>query len=312
MPETILVTAAARPQPSLRLYGQIFKETAVKWSDDNAARLGASLAFYSILSLGPLLVLLLATAGFVFGEEAARGQIVGQVSGLIGRESAEMVQGLIAASANKGQGLIASLLSFATLLIGASGVFSQLQDALNTIWRTDAPQGRRWWHLITDRLLSFSVVLLGGVLLVISLLVSTTLTAASEHTTLLLPTLAIALQTANFISSFLVMTVLFALIFKILPDAKIAWRDVWTGAALTAILFTIGKSLIGLYLGYAGVASTYGAAGSVVVILVWVYYSAQILFLGAEFTEAYARALGSRAAYSKKPAADEAAGRSTL
>lgn len=281
--------------PACLLYWSLIKTAASEWSDDKADRLGAALAFYSILSLGPLLLLLLAGVGAIFGEEAARGQIVAQISGMIGRDSAQTVQGLIAASASqKGQGLIATLFGFATLLIGASGVFSQLQDALNTIWDAPETAAKRWWHMITDRLIALAVVLAGGLLLIVSLVASAALSSASEHTTLLQPDVAIALQTANFLLSFAIMTILFALIFKILPDANVAWRDVWTGAALTAILFTLGKSLIGFYLGHTGVASTYGAAGSVVVILIWVYYSSQILFFGAEFTQVYARTLGSR------------------
>jgi membrane protein len=273
---------------------ELLKETYNEWSEDKAARLAASLAYYTVFSMAPLLIIVIAVAGLVFGREAAQGQIEAQIQGLIGEDSAEFVQTLIEASSNKTTGTIATVIGVVTLLFGATGLFGQLQDALNTIWEVTPKPGRGVMGIIKDRFFSFTMVLGIGFLLMVSLVVSAALAAVNEYVSGLFDNLAFLGQVINFIVSFGVITLLFAMIYKILPDVEIAWRDVWIGAAVTALLFTIGKFLIGLYIGHSAVASSYGAAGALVVILLWVYYSAQILLLGAEFTQVYAKRFGSR------------------
>lgn len=272
----------------MRTAWKLLKQTYHEWTDDDAPRLGAALAFYSMLSLGPLLLLLLSTTGLFFGPEAARGQIMGQIDGMIGREGASVVQEVLASSAEKKDGIIATLIGAVTLLLGASGVFGQLQTSMNRIWNVKPPEGQGIWGMLKARFLSFTMVLGTGFLLLISLAASAALAAIGEFGTELLPASELIWQGTNQLLSFGLTTVLFALIFKYVPDAIIAWRSVWIGAAITAALFTLGKLAIGLYLGQSAFSSTYGAAGSLVVLLVWVYYSAQILFFGAEFTQVYA------------------------
>lgn len=273
---------------------ELLKETYNEWSEDKAARLAASLAYYTVFSIAPLLIIVIAVAGLVFGREAAQGQIEAQIQGLIGEDSAKFVQTLIEASSNKTTGTIATVIGVVTLLFGATGLFGQLQDALNTIWEVTPKPGRGVLGIIKDRFFSFTMVLGIGFLLMVSLVVSAALATVNEYVSGLFDNLAFLGQVINFIVSFGVITLLFATIYKILPDVEIAWRDVWIGAAVTALLFTIGKFLIGLYIGHSAVASSYGAAGALVVILLWVYYSAQILLLGAEFTQVYAKRFGSR------------------
>jgi membrane protein len=272
---------------------ELLKETYNEWSEDKASRLAASLAYYTVFSIAPLLIIVIAVAGLIFGREAAQGQIERQIQGLIGEESAQFVQTLIEASSNKTTGIIATVIGIATLLFGATGLFGQLQDALNTIWEVTPKPGRGVMGIIKDRFFSFTMVLGIGFLLMVSLVVSAGLEALNEYTSGLWGDVAFVGQALNFVISFGVITLLFAMIYKVLPDVEIAWRDVWIGAAVTALLFTIGKFLIGLYLGHSAVASSYGAAGALVVILLWVYYSAQILLLGAEFTQVYAKRFGS-------------------
>jgi membrane protein len=277
----------------LRETWDLLKQTYAEWVEDKAPRLGAALAFYSILSFAPLLVIAIAIAGAVFGEEAARGEIVGQIDQLVGHEGAVAIQQMIEHANRPGAGLVAATLGIATLLIGASGAFGQLQDALNTIWEVRPKPGRGVWGFIRDRFLSFVMVLGTGFLLMTSLVISAAIAGLSKYLTDLLPG-AWIWQVVNQVVSFGVFTLLFALIFKYVPDAKVAWKDVWVGAAVTALLFTIGKFLLGVYLGRGSVGSAYGAAGSLVVLVVWIYYSAQILFFGAELTQVYAKRHGSR------------------
>ena len=272
---------------------ELLKETFNEWSEDKASRLAASLAYYTVFSIAPLLIIVIAVAGLVFGREAAQGQIEGQIQGLIGEESAEFVQALIEASSNKTTGTIATVIGIATLIFGATGLFGQLQDALNTIWEVTPKPGRGVMGIIKDRFFSFTMVLGIGFLLMVSLVVSAALAVVNEYMSGLFGDIAYVGEAINFIISFAVITLLFAMIYKVLPDVEIAWSDVWIGAAVTALLFTIGKFLIGLYLGHSAVASSYGAAGALVVVLLWVYYSAQILLLGAEFTQVYAKRFGS-------------------
>jgi membrane protein len=271
---------------------ELFKDTFSNWNKDHAPRLGAALAYYTVFSLGPLLIIVIAIAGLVFGAEAAQGQIVGQMQGLVGEQGAAFIQAAIESASQPRSSLIASVIGIVTLLLGALGVFAQLQDALNAIWDVTPKPDRGWRGLIEDRLLSFSMILVVGFLLLVSLVASTALAAFFKYVGGVVPMTAIVAEGVNFFVSFAVITLLFALIFKYLPDAQIAWSNVWIGAAMTALLFTIGKVILGIYLGNSAVSSAYGAAGSLVVVLVWVYYSAQILFFGAEFTKVYANRYG--------------------
>lgn len=272
----------------------LLRETFTEWNEDKASRLAAALAYYTVFSLAPLLIIAIAIAGAVFGEEAARGEIVGQIQGLVGQDGAEFIETAIEGASKPRAGTIASLISIAVLLFGASGLFAQLQDSLNTIWEVQPKPGRGLIGILRDRFLSFTMVLGVGFMLLVSLVLSAGLAAVVNFFGNLFPVISGLLQFANFFLSFAVTTLLFGLIYKVLPDVKIAWSDVWSGAIVTSLLFSIGRFALGLYLGNSSFGSTYGAAGSVVIILVWVYYAAQILFFGAEFTQVYARRYGSR------------------
>lgn len=272
----------------------LLKQTFTEWQEDKAPTLAAALAYYTVFSLAPLLIIVIAIAGLVFGAEAAQGQIVTQLQGLIGKDGAETIQELIVNASHPKSGTIATIVGVATLLWGASNVFTNLKEALNTIWNVKPTPGRGIWGFLQDRVLSFAMILGIGFLLLVSLVISALLAAISYWLNGLLHVPVDIWQIVDFAISFGVVTLLFALIYKVLPDVNLAWNDVWIGAAITSILFTIGKSLIGIYLGSSGIASTYGAAGSFVIILLWINYSAQILFLGAEFTQVWANRYGSR------------------
>jgi membrane protein len=286
----------------------LLKETFAEWSKDKASRLAAALAYYTVFSLAPLLVIVIAIAGSVFGEEAARGEIVGQIQGLVGRDGAEVIQTTIENANKPAVGTIASVISVAVLFFGASGVFAELQDALNTVWEVQPKPGRGIINIIRSRFLSFTMVLGIGFLLLVSLVLSAALTALINFFGHVLPGIDFIWQIVNFILSFVVTTLVFGLIYKVLPDVKIAWSDVWIGAIITSLLFSIGRFVLGLYLGNSSFGSTYGAAGSLVIILAWVYYAAQILFFGAEFTQVYARRYGSQIVPARNavPLTDEA------
>lgn len=273
---------------------RLFKAAFADWGEDKASRLAAALAYYTVFSLAPLLVISVAIAGLVFGREAAQGQIESQIQSLVGQQSAEAIQGMIANTSSAKSGILASVVGIITLLFGAAGVFGQLQDGLNTVWEVEPKPGRGLIGILKDRFLSLTMVLGVGFLLLVSLVVSAALAALTNVVGALLPLSTVMLEIVNFVISFGVITLLFAMIYKTLPDVEIGWSDVWIGSAITAFLFTIGKILVGLYLGRSSIGSAYGAAGSLVVILVWVYYSAQILFFGAEFTQVYANQYGSR------------------
>ena len=277
-----------------RTLWHLIKEAAADWSHDRAPRLGAALAYYTVFSLVPFLVVVIALIGLVLGQEAAQSAILSHIATLVGDQSAAAIKDMIQRADQPSTGLVATGLAVVTLLFGASGVFGQLQDALNTVWGVEPKEGRGVWGFIKDRFLSFVAVLGTGFLLLVSLILSSALAAFGKWFSGLLPLPEALLHLFNFVLSFVVVTGLFALIFKVLPDARVAWRDVWVGALLTAALFTIGKYALGLYLGKSNVASAYGAAGSLVLILLWVYYSAQILLYGAEFTQVYANRLGER------------------
>jgi membrane protein len=280
---------------------RVARETATEWLNAKPFRLAAALAYYTLFSMAPLLVVALGITGLVFGQEAARGEIFGPLQSLLGPKSADAVQSAVAAAAIKSSGIVATVAGIITLLIGASAVFGELQDALNTIWKAKPPDSAGIWNLVKVRLLSMAMVAVIGFLLLVSLVLSTILNAMGAYLDGVLPLPAIAIEAMNFAVSFAVVTVLFASIFKVLPDIKIAWSDVWIGAAFTAALFTVGKSLIGIYIGRMALDSTYGAAGSLLVVLVWVYYSSLILYLGAEFTHVYACKHGSHCGDSVGP-----------
>jgi membrane protein len=270
--------------------------TALKaWWDDNAPRLGASISYYTLFAIAPILLVATAMAGMVFGAEAVRGEIVGQLDHLIGREGGRAVQSLLEGASRRQAGLIATVLGSITFLIAATGAFLELQTALNTIWRVKPNPSANLKAFMLDRLRSFGLVLAIGFLLMVSLAVSAALAALSGWLARRAPGVAILWNAANVLASVVVTTTLFALLYRFLPDVHLRWRDVTTGAFVTAVLFTIGQQLIGLYLGQSSVASSYGAAGSVMVLLLWVYYSSQILLLGAEFTRAYAQRHGAKA-----------------
>ncbi len=279
---------------SARAIWELLRDTGLKWYNDGAPRLGASLAFYTMLSLAPLLVVVTAIAAFAFGEEAARGRLVDEIRDLAGTEGGKVIQTLLEhAYRRPGQGTFATVVGVLMLLFGASSVFAQLQEALNLIWGVQAKAGGGVLAVVRDRFLSFSMVLGLGFLLLVSLVFSAALTALGNYAGGLLPGYTAVLHVLHLLLSVLLLSVLFALMFKFLPDARVAWRDVWVGAVVTAVLFSVGKYLIGLYLGSSGVGSAYGAAGSFAVFLVWVYYSAQILLFGAAFTQVYANRFGS-------------------
>lgn len=286
----------------------LLKETGSDWLEDKASRLAAALAFYTLLSLAPLLVLVVSIAGLVFGDDAARGEVTGQLQALIGTDGAKAVESVLANAKTPSSGILGTIVGVAILLFGASGVFGELQDSLNVIWEVQPRPGRGIKGFIRDRFFSFTLVLGVAFLLLVSLVLSAGLAAAGSLFEQRLPGGEVMWQVINFVISIGTITVLFGLIFKVLPDVKIQWRDVWIGALFTAVLFTLGKFAIGLYLGRSTIASPYGAAGSVVVLVVWVYYSAQILFFGAEFTQVYARHHGSRLRPTKNavPITDEA------
>jgi membrane protein len=273
---------------------KILQDTFSAWGNDKVPRHGAALAYYTVLSLVPLLVVIIAMIGLVFGQEAAQGHIIDQIASLVGAQSAEAIKEMIERAGQPATGILATVTATVTLLFGASGVFGQLQDSLNAIWGVEPKPGRGIWGLIRDRFISLAALLGTGFLLLVSLVLSAGLAAFGKWFGGWLPAPEFILQALEFIISLLVITGLFAMIFKVLPDARVGWTDVWVGAGLTALLFTIGKTALGLYLGKSDVGSAYGSAGSLVILLVWVYYSAQILLFGAEFTQVYANALGSR------------------
>jgi len=267
------------------LYGQ--------WNEDKVPQLGAALAYYSVFSLAPLVILAIGIAGLMFNEQTARSGIVSEIHETVGDPAAGAIEKLITQPSRTGDNSLAAIVGLIVFLFGASGVFVQLQDSLNTIWKVTPRPGRAVWDVIRDRIIAFAIVMGTGFLVVLSLVVSAALAVLGEWvTTTALPGGVRVWQYAHAGISFALVTVLFALVFKLLPDARIAWRDVWMGAAVTALLFTLGKYLLGLYLGKSGLTSAFGAAGSFVLILVWVYYSTQILLLGAVFTRVCATRRG--------------------
>ena len=281
----------------------LFKQAYTEFGEDHAQRLGAALAYYTIFSFAPLLLIAIAIAGLVFGREAAQGEIFGQLRNVLGPQAAAAVQEMVKSAAKPKSGTLATVVGIVTLLFGAAGVFGQLKDALNTIWNVETKQTGGILPMIKDRFLSFAMVLGTGFLLLVSLVIDSAIAAAGHFLGNRMPGGETLWQAIQLVVSLAVVTVLFALIFRFLPDVHPAWRDVWLGALFTALLFVVGKFALGLYLGKSAVGSSYGAAGSLVVLLLWVYYSAQILFFGAEFTQVYARTHGSMAKAAEASAA---------
>lgn len=284
----------------LKLVVSLLKQTAEEWLAHNAPRMGAAIAFYTVSSLAPLLIIAIGVAALFFGQQAAEGQIVSQMQSLVGQSGAEALQAMLAGARRHSSGALPTAIGLATLFVTSTGLFVEMQDDLNTVWDAKPkPDQSSVRALLRSRILSFGLVLGVGFLLLVSLIISAVLSALDGSLSRLVPSYPRLLQLTNQLISFFIVSLLFAMMYKVLPDAKIAWRDVIIGSAFTALLFTLGKFLIGLYLGHSFVASAYGAAGSFVIILVWIYYSSLLFFFGAEFTQVYSKRHGSRALLGK-------------
>jgi membrane protein len=282
---------------TLKEFFTLLKEAAAAWQADNAPRLSASLAYYALFSLAPAIMIALAVAGFAFGREAAEDRLFFQIVQWVGPESAEMIQTLLASLDRPGSNLLLAAVGLAAVFYGASNLFGQLGDALNTVWNVAPDPDQGTMAFIKNRLSAFAMVLTVGILLLISLFVSAAITTVDGYFAHLVPQIVnwvLVLRVVDLLLSFLLITVLVAAIYKILPNVTIAWRDVWVGASVTAFFFTLSKFLVGLYLGYSGVASAYGAAGSIILLMLWIYYMAQVFLFGAEFTYVYSNTHGSR------------------
>ncbi len=273
----------------------IVRGASARWWEDNVPRLSASLAFYTIFSLAPVLFLVVSFAGLIFGEQAARGELVNRIRDFIGEKGALLVQTLILSAGRRRPGIVPSLIALGMFLIGASGAFVELKASLNAIWKTQSKKSNSLLEWIKSRLLSFAMIIGIGILLMLSVVASAVLSVISSYMQAL-PGFYFLFRTGDLLISFFLITLLFALIFKLLPDARIAWHDVWVGALLTSFLFTTGKYLISIYLGRSSAASAYGAASSLAVLLFWIYYSAQVFFFGTELTCVYAERYGSHVA----------------
>lgn len=271
----------------MRTAWRVLKAGLAGWWNDNVSRLGASLAYYTLFAIAPVLVIAIGIAGIVFGPDAVRGQIVHQVDNLIGLEGGRAVQALLQGASNHSAGVLATVIGSITFLLTATGAFLELQYALNTIWRVAPKTSASIREFLMQRLISFGLVVAIGFLLMVSLAVSAALAAFSGWLNASAPGMAVVWIIVNLIISIGVTTLLFALLYKVLPDVRLDWRDVWIGALITSVLFAIGKTLIGLYIGRSSTASSYGAAGSVMILLLWVYYSSQVVLLGAEMTRAF-------------------------
>ena len=301
------MSTGARPRSADRSKGQgsrlkrglktawsMARQTFSEWSDDKGGRLGAALSYYTVFSIAPLLLLVISVAGLAFGQAAAEGRIFGELSGLLGADAARLVQSAVAKANHPRGGIIGTGVGLVMLLVGATGVVIELQDALDTVWKVAPKPNRGVWGLVRTRLLSMAMILSLGFLLLVSLVVSAALSALTGWLRGVIGDIAVVTWFVDAAIALGVIATLVALIYKILPDAHVAWRDVWIGALATAVLFMIGKYLIGLYIGKASVGSAFGAAGSLAVLLVWIYYSAQIVLLGAEFTRVYANRFGDK------------------
>jgi membrane protein len=272
----------------MKRIGSLLTQSFSNWNENNGTRMGAALAFYTILSISPLVIFVIAIVSLVVNRTSAQNLLLAQVHSLIGESGKEAVEGLLASGQRHASGIFSSVLGLATLVFGASGVFTELRSALNTIWKVKPAPGSGLWIMVRERLFSFGMVLSVGFVLLVSLLASAGLAATTKFFSGLLPLSGAFWQVLNFIVSLAGITILFGLILKYVPETQIAWRDVRVGAVVTALLFNLGKFLLALYLGKTSPGSSYGAAGSLVVVVIWVYYSAQIFFFGAELTHVYA------------------------
>jgi membrane protein len=277
----------------LRPWLALAKSTVSSWLDDYAPSMGAALSYYTVFSLAPLLLIVVSVAGLVFGEQAVRGELFGQLQALMGADAAQAVQSLLASASRPVHGVIGTAVGIAVLVFGATTVFGELQDDLDRIWRAPPREGVGWWSLLRARLLSFGMILALAFLLMVSLVVGAVISALGKWWQPMFGGWEVLAQLVNLVVGFALTTAIFAIIYKMMPRVHVRWHDVWIGAVVTALLFTVGKFLIGLYIGKSGVASGFGAAGSLIVVFLWVYYSAQVFLLGAEFTSVYARARGS-------------------
>lgn len=277
---------------SIKQIWLLFKTAFSAWRDDYAQSMGAALAYYTLFSIAPLLLIVISIAGLVFGQDAARGEIIGQLHSLMGQRGAMAIQTLLESVSHPAEGIAATVIGVVLLLVGATSVFGELQDSLDRIWKAPVREGSGLWHLLRARLLSFGMILGIGFLLMVSLVFSAGLAAISKWWSPLFTGWMLIAGVLNTLFSFALTTGMFAMIYKTMPRAHIAWEEVWIGAVMTAVLFTIGKWLIGIYIGNSAFSSAYGAAGSILVLLIWVYYSAQIFLMGAELTRAYSQVLG--------------------
>lgn len=274
---------------------QMVQETVSGFMEDNCLSRGAAIAYFTIFSLAPILLVVIAIAGFVFGDDAARGVVYAKLQGMVGKDAAGLVQSMIQSAANRKSGIIATVISIVMLLVTATGVFGELQSSLNSIWKTEAKEVHSTVsRLIRARAQSLGLVVTLGFLLLVSLAISAAISAAWDQVNQAVPGAGILLPLINLVVSLCFTTLLFAAVYKVLPDRNLQWRDVLMGSFFTAVLYTIGKAAIAAYVGRSGIASSYGAAGALVVLLLWVYYSAQIFLLGAEFTKVYATRRGSQ------------------
>ena len=285
--------ATAAPKPTVKTWWTLVKASVSSWLEDYAPSMGAALSYYTVFSLAPLLLIVVSVAGLVFGEDAVRGELFAQLQGLMGADAAKAIQSLLASVNKPSHGIVGTLVGVALLVFGATTVFGELQDALDRIWRAPAREKGGLWSLLRTRLLSFGMILGLAFLLMVSLVLGAAISALGKWWGPAFGGWATLLQIVNLLVGFGLTTAVFAMIYKMMPRVKVRWHDVWLGAVVTSLLFTVGKFLIGLYIGKSGVASGFGAAGSLVVVFIWVYYSAQIFLLGAEFTWVYARTLGS-------------------
>ena len=296
------VAVNTRRRPSLRQWWDLVKGAVAAWSDDYAPSMGAALSYYTVFSLAPLLLIVISIAGLAFGQEAARGEVFEQLRGLMGDDPASAVEALLESLAKPERGITSTIVGAVMLLIGATSVFGELQDALDRVWRAPArDRTGGLWKLVRARLLSFGMILGIAFLLMVSLVLSAAISALGKWWGSAFVERELLLQAVNLLFGYVMTTIVFAMIYKLMPRVHVRWRDVWVGAAITAMLFSIGRLLIGLYIGKSGIASGFGAAGSVVIIFVWVYYSAQIFLLGAEFTWLYARTFGSMRLLQNRP-----------
>jgi membrane protein len=286
-------THARETGTAKRLLG-LLKETYREWKDDDALQWGAALAYYSIFSIAPLLLITISVASLAFGREAVEGRLIEEIGGLVGPQAAGAIQTMIANASTTGSGVWGTVLGVLLMLLGASGAFAHLQKSLNHLWNVEARPGAGWKLMVRQRVAALGMVLVVALLLLTALVLSAAISALGSYAEEVLPMPAWALGLIDVAVSLVVITLLFAAIYKVLPDVEIEWREVWTGATVTALLFVLGKLAIGLYLGRSSVASSYGAAGSLVVLLVWIFYSSQLVFIGAEFTQVWARRRGTR------------------